>query len=80
MRDFKLVADLPVILFWKFKAIPRKLKLCLISDGSRCLEERDRAMVAGNESGIPVFIPSCNENGGYKQVQCHEGKTILENI
>ena len=34
-------------------------------------------MVAGNESGIPVFIPSCNENGSYKQVQCHEGRLEL---
>ena len=34
-------------------------------------------MVAGNESGIPVFIPSCNENGSYKQVQCHEGRFKL---
>ena len=32
-----------------------------------------RAMRAGNESGIPIFVPSCDEEGGYRQVQCHEG-------
>ena len=30
-------------------------------------------MKAGNESGIPIFVPSCDDQGGYKQVQCHEG-------
>ena len=50
------------------------LSTCLLSsDGSRCAEEKLRAMRAGNESGIPIFVPSCDEEGGYRAVQCHEG-------
>jgi len=43
------------------------------ADGSRCLEEKRSALKTGDESGIPIFVPTCNEDGSYKQVQCHKG-------
>ena len=45
-----------------------------VSGVARCAEEKQRALVAGAESGIPVFVPSCSEDGGYKQIQCHQGE------
>ena len=33
--------------------------------------------MAGAESGIPVFVPSCGEDGGYKQIQCHQGEQTI---
>ena len=42
-------------------------------DGSPCIEEKRVAVRAGDESGIPIFVPECREDGGYKQVQCHKG-------
>jgi len=37
------------------------------------LEEKRSALKTGDESGIPIFVPTCNEDGSYKQVQCHKG-------
>ena len=31
--------------------------------------------MAGAESGIPVFVPSCDQAGGYEQIQCHQGES-----
>ena len=43
---------------------------------ARCAEEKQRALVAGAESGIPVFVPSCDQAGGYEQIQCHQGESL----
>ena len=43
---------------------------------ARCAEEKQRALVAGAESGIPVFVPSCDKAGGYEQIQCHQGESL----
>ena len=40
---------------------------------TRCLEERLIALKTSNESGIPVFVPVCREDGRYVEVQCHYG-------
>ena len=45
----------------------------IVSGVASCAAEKQRALVAGSESGIPVFVPSCREDGSYKQIQCHEG-------
>lgn len=45
-------------------------------DGSFCMEEKRNALRTGDESGIPIFVPECREDGGYKQVQCHKGKNL----
>ena len=37
------------------------------------MEEKRNALRTGDESGIPIFVPECREDGGYKQVQCHKG-------
>ena len=42
-------------------------------DEYRCLEEREQALKTSNESGIPIFVPVCKENGQYVDVQCHHG-------
>ena len=44
-----------------------------ISDEFRCLEEREQALKTSNESGIPIFVPVCKENGQYVDIQCHQG-------
>ena len=46
---------------------------CTSPDGSYCMEEKRNALRTGDESGIPIFVPECREDGGYKQVQCHKG-------
>jgi len=43
------------------------------ADGSRCFEDKSSALRTGDESGIPIFVPECNTDGSYKQVQCHKG-------
>ena len=43
------------------------------SDEFRCLEEREQALKTSNESGIPIFVPVCKENGQYVDIQCHQG-------
>ena len=50
-----------------------------VADGLRCQEEKRTAEVAGSQSGIPIFVPDCNQDGSFKQVQCHTGniQTIL---
>ena len=45
-------------------------------DGSFCTEEKRNALRTGDESGIPIFVPECREDGGYKQVQCHKGNNF----
>ena len=45
-----------------------------ITEGSRCFQEKRAALKAGNESGIPIFVPSCGDDGNYRQVQCHKGQ------
>ena len=47
-----------------------------ITDGSRCFQEKRAALKAGNESGIPIFVPSCGDDGNYRQVQCHKGQSF----
>ena len=42
-------------------------------DEFRCLEEREQALKTSNESGIPIFVPVCKENGQYVDIQCHQG-------
>ena len=42
-------------------------------DEFRCLEERKQALKTSNESGIPIFVPVCKENGQYVDIQCHQG-------
>ncbi len=37
----------------------------------RCEEERWLALATKNESGIPMFVPVCKEDGSYADVQCH---------
>ena len=49
------------------------LPLEYISDEFRCLEEREQALKTSNESGIPIFVPVCKENGQYVDIQCHQG-------
>ena len=44
-----------------------------VSDEFRCLEEREQALKTSNESGIPIFVPVCKENGQYVDIQCHQG-------
>ena len=46
-------------------------------DGSFCTEEKRNALRTGDESGIPIFVPECREDGGYKQVQCHKGNNLI---
>lgn len=43
------------------------------ADGSRCFEDKRSALKTGDESGIPIFVPECNKDGSYKQIQCHKG-------
>ena len=50
------------------------MKSSSLSGGARCAGEKQRALAAGAESGIPVFVPSCDEDGGYQQIQCHHGE------
>ena len=35
---------------------------------NRCLEEREQANRASAESGIPIFIPVCRDDGTYVEV------------
>ena len=36
-------------------------------------------MKTSNESGIPIFVPECQADGNYVEVQCHKGiKYILK--
>ena len=49
----------------------------LISVGARCEEERQRAVVAGERSGIPVFVPQCGDTGAYTRAQCHQVSSPL---
>jgi len=42
-------------------------------DNNRCFEERRLAMKTSNESGIPIFVPECQADGNYVEVQCHKG-------
>ena len=49
------------------------LPLEYILDEFRCLEEREQALKTSNESGIPIFVPVCKENGQYVDIQCHQG-------
>ena len=50
------------------------MKLSLFTpDEFRCLEEREQALKTSNESGIPIFVPVCKENGQYVDIQCHQG-------
>ena len=37
------------------------------------MEEREQALKTSNESGIPIFVPVCKENGQYVDIQCHQG-------
>lgn len=53
--------------------VPTSRAVSFPSDGSYCLEEKRNALRTGDESGIPIFVPECREDGGYKQVQCHQG-------
>jgi hypothetical protein len=45
----------------------------IVPGETRCLEERLLALKTSNESGIPVFVPVCREDGSYVDVQCHYG-------
>ena len=62
-------------IFYAFKNL--NIQYCLppeyISDEFRCLEEREQALKTSNESGIPIFVPVCKENGQYVDIQCHQG-------
>ena len=58
----------------------RQMKSLFSSGGARCAEEKQRALAAGAESGIPVFVPSCDEEGGYQQIQCHHGEMMWANM
>ena len=48
-----------------------------MSGGARCEEERQRAVVAGERSGIPVFVPQCGDTGAYTRAQCHQVSSPL---
>ena len=39
----------------------------------RCESEREQALQSSAESGIPIFVPVCKEDGSYVDVQCHYG-------
>ncbi len=38
--------------------------------GNKCFEQREQAEKTGNETGIPVFIPACNPDGSFMEIQC----------
>ena len=47
------------------------------SEGGRCLAEQRQARKTSSESGIPIFMPECTDDGNYKQVQCHQGESLF---
>lgn len=38
-----------------------------------CEEQRKQALKTSNETGIPIFVPVCHEDGSYVSVQCYYG-------
>ncbi len=57
---------------WMTPKIKKNLSFYFLGE-TRCLEERLIALKTSNESGIPVFVPVCREDGSYVDVQCHNG-------
>jgi hypothetical protein len=53
--------------------LPAEVFTLYLKGETRCLEERLLALKTSNESGIPVFVPVCREDGTYVDVQCHYG-------
>jgi hypothetical protein len=44
-----------------------------ITGQQRCHEHRLQALKQSNETGIPVFVPVCRDDGSYVEVQCFYG-------
>lgn len=42
-------------------------------DEQNCEQQRLKALKTSNETGIPVFVPVCQPDGSYVQVQCFYG-------
>lgn len=42
-------------------------------DVENCQQQRLKALKTSNETGIPVFVPVCQSDGSYVQVQCFYG-------
>ena len=38
-----------------------------------CFKQRQRALKTSNETGIPVFVPVCRDDGSFVEVQCFYG-------
>ena len=38
-----------------------------------CLQQRQNALKTTNETGIPIFVPVCKQDGSYVEVQCYYG-------
>ena len=58
-------------------AAPQKVSLRLqIVDEYRCLEERRQALKTSNESGVPIFVPVCREDG--EMIYIERGKQLIQ--
>lgn len=38
---------------------------------SRCQQEREEARAVARRPTVGIFIPSCNKDGTYAEIQCH---------
>ncbi len=52
-------------LFW--------IEMAEMDDSENCIIQREKALKTSNETGIPVFVPVCHEDGSFVDVQCFYG-------
>ena len=44
-----------------------------LNEEQNCLKQRENALKTSNQTGIPVFVPVCQDDGSYVEVQCFYG-------
>ena len=44
-----------------------------LDDAQNCFHQRQKSLKTSNETGIPVFVPVCKDDGSFVEVQCFYG-------